>query len=86
MEADEVVQLYVRRLDARIEWPHKELKAFKRTTLGAGKTQTVTLEVPVAELRYWDEVTNGWQLENGNIEVLIGTSSAQLAIKTTIAI
>lgn len=86
MEADEVVQLYVRRLDARIEWPHKELKAFKRTTLGAGKTQTITLEVPVAELRYWDEVTNGWQLENGNIEVLIGTSSAQLAIKTTIAV
>lgn len=86
MEADEVVQLYVRRLDAKVEWPHKELKAFKRTTLGAGNTQTITLEVPVAELRYWDEATNGWQLENGNIEVLVGGSSAELPLKTTIII
>jgi len=86
MEADEVVQLYVRRLDAKVEWPHKELKAFKRTTLGAGNTQTITLEVPVAELRYWDEATNGWQLENGSIEVLVGGSSAELPLKTIVSI
>lgn len=84
MEADEVVQLYVRRPDAKVEWPYKELKAFQRVTLGAGKTQTITLEVPVAELRYWDEATNGWQLEKGVIEVLVGTSSANLPLKTTI--
>lgn len=86
MEADEVVQLYVRRLDAKVEWPHKELKAFQRTTLGAGKTQTIILEVPVAELRYWDEASNGWQLENGIIEVLVGTSSAKLSLKLDITI
>lgn len=86
MEADEVVQLYVRRLDAKVEWPHKELKAFQRTTIAAGKTQTVTLEVPVAELRYWDETTNGWKLENGTIEILVGTSSAELPLTTKISI
>lgn len=86
MEADEVVQLYVRRLDSEIEWPHKELKAFERVTLGAGKTQSITLEVPVAELRHWDEATNGWQLQNGAIEVLVGGSSAQLPLKTTLNI
>ncbi len=83
MEADEVVQLYVRRPNAKVEWPYKELKAFRRTTLGAGKTQTITLEVPVAELRYWDEATNDWKLESGTIEVLVGTSSAKLPLKTT---
>lgn len=86
MEADEVVQLYVRRPDATVEWPHKELKAFKRVTLGAGNTQTITLEVPVAELRYWDEATNGWQLESGTIEVLVGTSSAKLPLTTKVNI
>lgn len=86
MEADEVVQLYVRRLDAKVEWPHKELKAFQRVTLGAGNTESVTLEVPVSELRYWDEATNGWKLESGKIEVLVGTSSAELPLKATIAI
>lgn len=86
MEADEVVQLYVRRPDAKVEWPHKELKAFQRTTIAAGKTQTVTLEVPVAELRYWDEASNGWKLESGTIEVLVGTSSAKLPLTTKITI
>jgi len=86
MEADEVVQLYVRRPDAKVEWPHKELKAFQRTTIAAGKTQSVTLEVPVAELRYWDETSNGWKLENGTIEVFVGTSSAKLPLTAKITI
>ncbi len=33
MEADEVAQLYVSRVEATVEWPEKELKAFKRVTL-----------------------------------------------------
>ena len=86
MEADEVVQLYVRRTDAKVEWPHKELKAFRRATIGAGKTQSITLEVPVAELRYWDEASNGWKLESGTIEILVGTSSAKLPLTTKITI
>lgn len=86
IEADEVAQLYVRRLNAKVEWPYKELKAFQRTTLSAGKTRTITLEVPVAELRYWDEATNGWKLENGTIEILVGTSSAKLPLTTQISI
>jgi len=86
MEADEVVQLYVRRLDAKVEWPHKELKAFERVTLGAGKTSMVTLEVPVSELRYWDETANGWQLEKGKIEVLVGSSSADKPLKIEVEI
>lgn len=86
MEADEVVQLYVHRPDAKVEWPHKELKAFRRSTLAAGKTQSITLEIPVAELRYWDEASNGWKLENGTIEILVGTSSAKLPLTTKITI
>ncbi|MDF9829689.1 glycoside hydrolase family 3 C-terminal domain-containing protein [Parabacteroides sp. PF5-6] len=86
MAADEVVQLYVRRLDAQVEWPNKELKTFERVTLAAGQTRTVTLEVPVAELRYWDESTNGWQLENGQLEVLVGRSSADMPLKMTVGI
>ena len=83
---DEVVQLYVRRPGAKVEWPHKVLKAFQRATLDAGITQTITLEVPVAELRHWDEATNGWKLESGTIEVLVGGSSATLPLKATITI
>ncbi|MBQ6958563.1 MAG: glycoside hydrolase family 3 C-terminal domain-containing protein [Bacteroidales bacterium] len=75
MPAEEVAQLYVRRLDGSVSWPDKELKAFRRVALAAGETRTVTLEIPVSELRYWDEQTNDWALESGSLELLLGSAS-----------
>ena len=86
MEADEVPQLYVHRVDAKVEWPVMELKAFDRVTLAAGESKTVTLEIPVSELRYWDESINGWNLENGRIELLLGASSDDIRLKTQVNI
>ncbi len=75
MEADEVAQLYVKRIDSKIERPLKELEAFDRVTLKAGETRNVTLEFPVSELAHWDNETNQWVLEPGKIEILVGSSS-----------
>ena len=75
MEADEVAQLYVKRIDSKIERPLKELEAFDRVTLQAGETKNVTLEFPVSELTHWDNETNQWVLESGKIEILVGSSS-----------
>lgn len=75
MEADEVAQLYVRRIDSKVERPLKELEAFDRITLKAGETKTVTLEFLVSELAHWDTETNGWVLEPGKIEILVGSAS-----------
>ena len=75
MPADEVVQLYVHRVDAKVEWPAKELKAFQRVSLGAGESKTVTLEIPVKDLRYWNEATNAWDLEHGQLQLLLGSAS-----------
>ncbi len=88
MEADEVAQLYVHYKDSKIERPFKELKAFKRVTLNAGETKTVTLEIPVQELRYWDEAktTDGWVLEHGEIELMLGGASDDIRLKTTVTI
>lgn len=75
MEADEVVQLYVKRLDSAVERPLKELEAFDRVNLKAGEAQKVTLEFPVSELAHWDNNTNQWVLEPGKIEILVGSAS-----------
>ena len=75
MEADEVAQLYVKRIDSKVERPLKELEAFDRITLKAGETKTVTLEFPVSELAHWDNEKNEWVLEHGKIEILVGSSS-----------
>ena len=75
MEADEVTQLYVKRIGSAVERPLKELEAFDRVTLKGGETKTVTLEFPVSELAHWDMETNGWVLEHGKIEILVGSAS-----------
>ncbi len=84
--ADEIVQLYVHRINASIEWPYKELKAFKRVSLEAGQTKEISLNVPVNNLRYWDEDAYDWQLEHGDIEIMIGSSSADIILKKIVTI
>ena len=81
MPADEVVQLYVRRIGSKTEWPSKELKAFGRVSLDAGETKTVTLEIPTDNLRYWNVETNSWTLEHSNLELLLGSASNDIRQK-----
>lgn len=83
MEADEVAQLYVKRLDSKVERAEKELEAFERVALKAGETKNVTLEFPLSELAHWDNETNEWVLEHGKLEILVGSASND--IRQTIA-
>ena len=77
---DEVIQLYVHRIGSKIEWPEKELKGFSRVTLKAGETRKITLLLPISKLRYWDEKIHDWHLENGKIELMVGSSSSDIRI------
>jgi beta-glucosidase len=84
--ADEVAQLYVHRLNTKVEWPFKELKAFERVSLKAGESRTVTMSIPLDQLRYWDEKANNWKLENGEIELMLGTSSSDIRLTKKVKI
>jgi len=86
MPADEVVQLYVARPDATVEWPAKELKAFDRVTLAAGETRTVMLEIPVNDLRYWNVDKNAWDLEHGKLVLLLGSASDDIRQQAEVTI
>ena len=86
MPAEEVVQLYVHRVDATVEWPAKELKAFARVRLGAGEKKTVTLEIPLDDLRYWSVEQNGWDLEHGKLQLLLGAASDDIRQTAEVAI
>jgi len=86
MEADEVVQVYVHRLNAKVFYPYKELKAFDRVSLKVGETKNLTLDIPVKDLRYWDEAKYDWILEHGTIEILVGASSGDIRLKKQVGI
>ena len=75
MDADEVVQLYVHRVDATVEWPAKELKSFARIHLKPGQKKTLVLEIPMDDLRYWNVEKNAWDLEHCKLQLLLGSAS-----------
>ena len=51
-DGTEVAQVYVRDLVGSLTRPVKELKAFRRVSLKAGESNTVTLQIPVQELAF----------------------------------
>jgi beta-glucosidase len=69
-----------------VEWPAKELKAFQRVSLKAGELKKITLNVPMKELRYWNEESNAWELEHGKLEVLVGSASDDIRLNTDVTI
>jgi beta-xylosidase len=75
---DEVVQLYVRDPVASVTRPVLELKAFVRVEVAAGESRTITFETPVSQLGFYDRAL-AYAVEPGRIDVLVGTSSADLA-------
>ena len=86
MAADEVAQLYVHRLGGSVEWPFKELKAFRRVSLEAGQTKRVSLDIPVSELRHWDTASGSWALQSCDIELLLGSASDDIRLRTQVTI
>jgi len=86
MDAEEVVQLYVSRPDASVDWPAKELKAFRRIPLAAGQSCRVTLSVPVEDLRFWNIGKNGWDIEGGRLGILVGSASDDIRLNAECSI
>ena len=73
----EVVQLYIRDLVGSITRPVKELKGFKKITLNAGETKTVSFPITTELLKFYNgNLKYDW--EPGDFEIMIGTSSADV--------
>lgn len=76
---DEVVQLYVRDVEASVRRPKKQLMAFERISLRQGETRTVSFAVPPERLGFWDD-KKGWIVEPGAFEVMVGSSSTDVRL------
>jgi len=84
MAADEVVQVYVHRINPSVEWPNKELKAFTRVTLDPGESKTVNLSVPVKSLMYWNDTKHAWDNDLCKMELLVGASATDIRLNRAI--
>jgi beta-glucosidase len=81
---DEVVQMYVKHLDSKVQRPIKELKGFKRITLQPNETKTVQIPLKAESLAYWDVDKHGFVVEKGKIKIMLGSSSSDIKLDKTI--
>jgi beta-glucosidase len=82
---DEVAQLYIRQRHGSASRPVRELKGFRRVSLAAGESRTLTFPLGPGQLRYWNAATRDWMIDTTTIDVFAGgDSTAGLATSFTI--
>ena len=82
----EIVQVYVRDVQASLHRPEKELKAFAKVQLEPGERKTVTLSLARDALAYYDDLAHEWVAEAGEFEILVGASSQDIRATATFAL
>ena len=82
-DGDEVVQLYIKR-HGDPNGPIKELRAFKRTTIPAGKIVNVELELTPKQLEWWDNKSNTMNTRAGKFDIMVGNSSDDKNMQTVV--
>jgi beta-glucosidase len=73
---DETVQVYVRDKVSSVTRSVMDLKAFKRITLAAGQSQTVTFNLTPEAFRMWNDKMVR-VVEPGEFEIMAGPNSAE---------
>lgn len=80
-EGTEIVQLYVAPVAPKVDRPDKELKAFTKIKLGAGRSGKVTLTLGLEDFAHFDENRHGFVADPGDYEILIGASCEDIRLK-----
>lgn len=80
VDGDEVVQVYVKTPDSEemLQRPIKRLQGFKRVTIPAGQTKTVTIDIDCSGLWFWDSRNNRITFDKGKYIFEIGASSKDI--------
>ena len=84
--ADEVAQLYTRAVEPSSPRPRRELLAHRRLTLRPGERAGLTFDVPLRAFEFWDVTRDGWRLERGPYDVLVGASCEDVRLRTTVVL
>ena len=78
----EVVQFYITAPKSPVKRPIKELVGFQRVELKPGESRRVTFTLPYTAqaLWYWHESRRRFVLQPGTLKLMIGNSSADIAL------
>jgi beta-glucosidase len=83
MAGKEIVQIYIHDKESKLIRPEKELKGFAKVELQPGETKTVTIPLDFRSFAYYHPKYAQWITENGEFEILIGASAADIRFSET---
>ena len=66
--------------------PQKELKAYSKDLIKAGETKNIRVRLDERAFAYYNTSMKKWHVENGDFEILVGTSSKDIRLKAKINI
>ncbi|MDP4088434.1 MAG: fibronectin type III-like domain-contianing protein, partial [Bacillota bacterium] len=82
----EVVQLYIRDMQASVDRPEIELKGFNKLCLEAGESKTVEFSINRKALSFYNVKEGNWRAEEGEFEALVGSSSEDIRLRGKFAL
>jgi beta-glucosidase len=80
----ETVQVYVHDRQSSLARPPKELKGFAKVELQPGETRTVSVALDFRAFAYYHPAYRQWIAEEGEFDLLIGSSSADIRCTQTV--
>ena len=86
VKGKEIVQLYVRDVESKVNRPEKELKGFEKIELAPGEEKTVTFKLDKRSFAYYNTEIRDWYVESGEFEILVGKSSKEIELKETVKV
>ena len=83
----EVAQLYLGFPEiAEGNEPPIQLKGFRKVMLNPGESKTVELKLDAHCFSYWSVQSHAWKVAPGSFQVMVGDSSANTPLKSTVTI
>jgi beta-glucosidase len=82
----EIVQVYVHDQKSGLARPEKELKGFAKVELKPGETKTVSIKLDYRAFAYYHPEYKLWITENGDFDLLIAASAADVRHKVTVTL
>lgn len=86
IKGTEIPQLYIHDPKPEIEKAPKELRRFARVVLNPDESKKVKFELSKDDFKYFDPGKHNWQVNPGNYELLIGSSSRDIKLKYNISV
>lgn len=77
----ETAQIYIAPIAAQADRPDKELKAFAKVELGAGRSKKVSLILKQEDFMYFDAQLHKFIADAGDYEILVGASCEDIRLR-----